>query len=483
MSFPTAVPEKVGRYRVVSELGRGSMGRVFLARDPNTDREIAVKILPTPEDLPAEAAAEAHRRFLVEARAAGRLSHPGVVLVYDADVDPESGVPFLAMELVRGRSLAQLLRERGPLPWREAARVGAEIAEALDHAHERGIVHRDVKPGNVLVGDDGRVKVSDFGIARILDDSHTLTGAVLGTPSYMSPEQIRGERPDRRSDVFALGAMLYEMLTGESPFRGDTLATITHKVVYVDPRPPSFARPEVPEGLERIVMRALAKDREARFPTARELAGALAAAARADDSATVVTPIGREAATPRATGEVRPAGPAGGAPRRLPALAAAIAIALVLLGGYWFGRRSAAPESAAPAAAATDPVEGGAAREAAPALRSPPARDRSEQATLQVVFNNRLRGARMTILVDGEKAWSRNLNVPRDPLTRVAGETVRAELRLPPGVHDIDVRIVQESARIDSRGTIRAELQPGQKRWLRVVLIPYVPKLDLDWES
>jgi hypothetical protein len=487
------LPDRIGRYRIVAELGRGSMGRVFRAYDPHTDREVALKVLVETSELDREEAEEARSRFLLEARAAGRLAHPAVVLVYDADVDAETDHPFLAMELVQGRSLAQLLRERDALPWREAVAIAGRVAEALDHAHERGIVHRDVKPGNVLVADDGGVKVSDFGIAKLVGESHTLAGSVMGTPQYMSPEQFQGEPLDGRSDLFGLGAMLYEMVTGEPPFRGDTLATISHKVVFVDPRPPSFARPDLPAEVERIVLRALAKDPNSRFATGREMAAALAAVGAAPEPATQSAPLRRPDS--RTLVDPTAAPPRGSAPRRPRLVMAWLAVAAlaVLAGGYWLGSRSEPPAAPAPGE--------GASPSAGPGLRSPatPAErpsdsgaqlsvwdritGRREPGTLQLIFNNRLRGARMTVRVDGEEAWSTALNVSKDPISRLKGETVRSAISVAPGEREIEVHIVEASAGIDSRGTIRGDFDPGQKRWLRVVLIPYVPKLRLEWES
>ena len=498
MTATPALPERIGRYRILEPIGRGSMGRVYRAHDPHTDRDVALKVVTETPGLPPAAAEDLRERFLLEARAAGRLSHPGIVLVYDADVDPDTGDPYLVMELVAGTSLAQALRERGPLPWREAAAIGAQVAAALAHAHERGIVHRDVKPGNVLVGADGRVKVSDFGIAKLVGESHTVTGSVMGTPSYMSPEQIRSQPLDGRSDLFGVGALLYEMVTGEAPFRGDSLAAITHKVVSVDPRPPSFARPGLPEEAERIVLRALAKERDQRFQTGTELAATLTAAIGAEEQPTLRL-------RPPESVAAEPPEPERPVPRTVSARERAwlgvAAAALVFLGlvavGYWAGHRGeASPESPAVAtggagqgnADVQPPAPRGAPPRSAPVEREPadeasPSARPGQEATLQVQFNNRLRHGRLTLRVDGREVWAAALNVPKDPRSLIAGATVRKSIPVPPGTHEIEVRIVQSSARIDSRGTIRGDFGPGQRRWLRVVLIPYLPELQLDWES
>ena len=483
-------PERIGRYRILGELGRGSMGRVYRAYDPRTDREIAIKVLTDAVELPDEAAAEARGRFLVEGRAAGRLSHPGIVLVYDADVDVESGLPYLALELVAGRSLTEVLRERGPLPWGEAAGLAAAVADALGHAHERGIVHRDVKPANVLITDAGRVKIADFGVAKIADESHTRAGMVLGTPNYMSPEQLRGDPLDGRSDLFALGAMLYEMLTGAPPFHADSLAGITHKVVFVDPRPPTFDRPDLPADLEGTVLRALAKAPTSRFPTAEEMAAAL----RTAGGGTPERPAPATKETLRLAGSVPPPGETAERPRRFEKRTAigAGALALIVVGAIvaslWLGDGGAAPVApGAPNALAPGPGAAEGDREApsrqGSSTSSSLAVNREGEASLEIQFHNRLRHGTMTVWVDGQKVWSTALSVPRDPIKMVKGDPVRATIPVAAGSRTIEVRIAQASARIDSRGVARAQFESGQKRRLRIVLLPYLPKLGLDWES
>ncbi len=268
----TLLPKQIRRYRILSELGRGSMGRVYLAEDPNIERWIALKVL-TPERLSGAGGEELRRRFLHEARAAGSLSHRGIVTIYDADTDPESGYPYLAMEWVRGCSLKALLHRDGPAAPARAVSMTAQVARALDYAHRQNVVHRDVKPANLLVTGDDTVKVADFGIAKLVSKSLSRPGRVLGRPHYMAPEQIRGLAVDGRTDLFALGAVLYESLTGRFAFGGDTVASVTHKILSFNPRP--IDDPEVPPSLRAVVRRALEKLPGDRYRSGAELAAAL----------------------------------------------------------------------------------------------------------------------------------------------------------------------------------------------------------------
>ena len=476
------LPRRIGRYEVLSELGHGSMGRVYLAHDPNTDRKVAVKRLAPASAASPEEETTSRARFLLEARAAARLQHPGIVVVHDADTDAESGRPYFAMEWVDGPSLGARLKQRGPLPWSAAARIAARVAAALEHAHQRGVVHRDVKPSNILLGADGSVKVSDFGIAKFATESHTLAGHVLGTPNYMSPEQLRGEAVDGRSDVFALGAVLYQMLTGEPPFRGDSLAAITYKAVHVDPRPPSFARRDLPEALERVVLRALAKAPESRFATAGELAAALEEVCGEPAAPSEPAPV---ALPPESAASPRVASTAG---RRPVALASALGLVVVLLLGLaWrLDRGGEAPSTSTESSFHVTPPMRSAppAEPAAPvAAPRPAAPAPAAAATLQIVHTNRLRGGRITVWVDGERAWTSFLNAPRNVLDRVGGQEVGTALSVPAGTRRIEVRVGHSGARIDSSGVVSGRFEPGQRRRLRVVLRPYVPKLGLDWES
>ena len=265
----------IGRYEILAEIGRGSMGIVYKARDPKIDRIVAIKTILL-FDLDRADEEEQRERFYEEARAAGRLSHPGIVAIFDVARNPENAKPYIVMEYVDGKPLNQLLRDNdGRLPMVPALRLAQEIAEALHFAHSQGVVHRDIKPENILMTPEGRPKIADFGIAR-LDCGHlTVPGRMLGSPAYMSPEQLEGESLDARSDIFSLGVVLYTMLTGHRPFQGNSTATVCFKLANRDPLPVSSWNLDFPLELDELVGRAMAKDPAKRFQTAREMAGEL----------------------------------------------------------------------------------------------------------------------------------------------------------------------------------------------------------------
>jgi len=265
----------LGRYRILGELGRGAMGTVYRALDPLIEREVAIKTLHP--NLPEEVMNEVRERFLREAKSAGRLNHPNIVTVYD--VGEQDGTAYIAMEFLEGRSLQRIMRE-GRLSPRAVAELVAQVADGLDHASEFDIVHRDVKPANVMVSSSGRAKLADFGVAYVPSSAMTQTGAALGSPKYMSPEQVLGQPVDPRADIFSLGVVLYEMLTGATPFESsgdETMFALMNRITNEPHQPVSERDPGIPAVLDRILAKALAKKAEDRYARAGEMAGDLRA--------------------------------------------------------------------------------------------------------------------------------------------------------------------------------------------------------------
>ncbi|BBQ00465.1 hypothetical protein BSFA1_55930 [Burkholderia sp. SFA1] len=277
------VPATLGRYVIERVLGRGAMGIVYLAFDPQIERQVALKTLHRPAADDAAAAHELTARFLNEARAAGRLVHPNIVAIYD--YGEADDIAFITMEYVRGESLAARLarhaRTATPMNPASALRWFAQLLDALDYAHEAGIVHRDIKPANLLIAPRGECKVADFGIARLDTSALTQTGTLLGTPSYMSPEQFTGDTVDARADLFSAAVVLYEMLTGVCPFTGTPAAVMRGILDDMPPLPSSVAR-GVPAYADDLVMKGMAKRPDARFASAREWRDAVLAALAAD---------------------------------------------------------------------------------------------------------------------------------------------------------------------------------------------------------
>lgn len=310
------------RYRLVEELGRGAMGEVWRAEDTALGRDVAVKLL-----LEKGAADHAAERFRQEAQTAARLNHPNVVAVYDFDEDGARG--YLVMELVAGRSLRDELATRDTLEIDEACRLAGQAAVGLAAAHARDVVHRDVKPGNLLLAPDGRVKVADFGIARAAMDagaSMTVTGAMLGTSAYLAPERATGGTAEPASDVYALGCVLYEMLCGRTPFAGDP-AAVVYQHVDRAPRPPAELRPDIPAALADFVLRMLAKDPAGR-PTAADAARFLT-----DRPAFTGAAAAAEGPATRRLPRVPAAGRGRRAPRRSGALASVLLVSVFVIAG------------------------------------------------------------------------------------------------------------------------------------------------------
>lgn len=264
----------LGRYEIISELGQGAMGVVYKALDPLIERVVAIKTINL--GLALDEKEEYEGRFYQEAKAAGRLSHPNIVTIYD--VGKSGDVAYIAMEFLQGKELRDILNEVKSLPVGQILDFVSQVASGIAYAHENGIVHRDVKPSNIMVGADGHVKITDFGIARMESASvRTQTGMVLGSPKYMSPEQVTGKLIDQRSDIFSLGVVLYEMLTGKAPFMGENVNAIMYQTLNSIPPPPSSINQAVPDMLNFIVAKALAKGLEDRYQSAKDFTSDLLA--------------------------------------------------------------------------------------------------------------------------------------------------------------------------------------------------------------
>ncbi len=350
--------EIAGRYQVVKKLGAGAFGTVYKAKDKILGRMVAIKTIRLDTLVAAGASMdEMLERFQREARVAAQIKHPNIVTMYD--INQAEGGWYLAMEFIDGIGLERVIATEGRIPAERAAMIGAQVADALDTAHRAGIVHRDIKPANIMIEAGDRVKVTDFGIAKPQDaaDSLTATGSLLGTPSYMSPEQARGGQLDGRSDLFSVGCVLYELVAGKKAFRGDSITGLIFKIITEEPPPLRELAPDVPEAYLQIVQKALAKSPEARYQSGAEMKADLDALVRPGSTPTV-----RMAETPTASGV-----PVAGASPTLAGQPTAIAGAPTQVGTP---AAAATQVGAAPAAAATVLTPAGGP---APAPPPPPA--------------------------------------------------------------------------------------------------------------
>jgi serine/threonine-protein kinase len=394
---PSLLPRTIGRYEIQGELGRGMMGIVYQALDPALGRTVALKTVNLAFAVPDPAERELfEKRFLVEARSAARLSHPGIIVVHDVGRDPDTTILYIALEYLKGRTLAEMTAGGRPLPWREALRISARVAEALHHAHLNNVVHRDVKPANIMVLESGQPKIMDFGIAKLESGDLTAAGQFFGSPRYMAPEQALAQAVDGRTDLFALGSVLYGLLTGRAAFDANEVPLILTQVLRHDPPPPSHALRDLPHDVDYIVGRALAKAPEHRYQIGRDLADdledvlerraprhraswrppAVADATRVSARAPAPSPRTRG---PSGAPEARatPSAPSPGAPREVPRAAAArgpwpgvvvaagLATAVGLALAVWPRR---APEPPAP----SEPASSAPASPAAQAASVPP---------------------------------------------------------------------------------------------------------------
>jgi serine/threonine-protein kinase len=292
----------LGRYRIERELGRGAMGAVYLGRDPKIGRQVAIKTMALSREFAGDELVEARERFFREAETAGRLQHPDIVTIFDAGEDQE--LAYIAMEYLKGDDLQAHTQAPKLLPVLAVLNIVARVADALAYAHSQGVVHRDIKPANVMIDlPTDQVKVTDFGIARVADSARTRTGMVLGTPSFMSPEQMAGRRVDGRSDLYSLGVMLFQLLTGRLPHRADSMATLMHQIANEAAPDVRSLRPDLPEALARAVSLALEKRPEARYPSGQQLAADLrVVATRLQAAGAEPEPVAPNATPPDSSG-------------------------------------------------------------------------------------------------------------------------------------------------------------------------------------
>ena len=388
------IPSKLGKYEIRRELGKGAMGVVYEGWDGAIGRRVAIKTVRRDQLDPAEAE-QIFARFRHEAQAAGRLSHPNIVSIYEFGED--AGITFIAMEYIEGRELKDYFDKNERFPLSEVVRIMTQLLDALDAAHRGGVVHRDIKPGNIILLPDGTVQVADFGIAHIESSNLTQAGSVLGTPSYMSPEQFMGQTVDGRSDLFSAGIILYQFLTGEKPFTG-ALTTIMHKVLKEDPLPPSELNVQVPRPFDAVVRKAIAKRPDERFQSGREFSEALKAAAAnagsadadativataSSSDATIVAPVRTAAAVGQAAAQAAKAAPVtvpSNRGQKQIAIAMAIlgVVGLVIVGG---GARYFLSRSQQPADRAVTPTAAPAATPAAIPAAATLAPDAAESGT------------------------------------------------------------------------------------------------------
>jgi len=479
-------PDTIGRYQIVRELGRGAMGVVYEARDPNIGRVVALKTIRL-DATNANQAEEITQRFRNEARMAGSLNFPNIVTVHDAG--EQDGLLYIAMEFIEGQTLQALLAQRRTLPVREAIGIVRQVCSALDFAHAKGVIHRDVKPGNVMLASHGLVKITDFGIARA-GEAMTMTGQVLGTPNYMSPEQVRGKPLDGRSDLFSVGVMLYEMLTGERPFEGQNITTIMYKIVHERAIPPSEIDSSIPRALSAIVEKSLAKSPDERYQTGADLVNALenfgTGATSAYTAPTTAVTANVPTTAPTSTPTLPPPAPRSWTPWRI-ALSGIRVLAFVVLISLLvhYYRREPSPSqaitsppsqtqtaTAAPAqppvpAAPATPTDNSAAHASHPAkapevvqLQPSPSRPAADVAQMQV--NSSPPGA--AVLLDGNPT----------------GKTTPAELKVPKGEHTVSVKMEgfqPSSAKFKVHGGEELEFRPTLN--VSMTGVPAIPNISI----
>ena len=512
--------KRFGRYEILGELGRGAMGVVYKARDPQIDRMVAVKTIAL-RGQDEEAEKEFRLRFQNEAKAAGRLHHPGIVAVFDVGEDPETSDPYIVLEYVAGEALNRILARERKFPLDRALQLAQELAEALDYAHAQGVTHRDIKPGNILVTQDGHPKIADFGIAKLNLAHLTIPGKLLGTPAYMAPEQLSGTAADGRSDLFSLGVILYAMVTGHSPFQGDSATTVCFKVANREPVPASALDLNLPRELDTVISRAMAKDPKRRYQKGAELAAAIAGL-RALIAPSAATRTGTRATAARVLSGNPVVGMAYAsrlvraailkAPIKDLILGAATIVLLVIVGVQTrllvFTHQQAAATEAAipvhadagltlspPASPAPSPATTAAKSSAPPKIAMakkpkiappPPAKEVVVPlSTVELTVRHQFKDATLSVWVDGKLSLTRQLHGGAQKHLVVFNGVRGSEsetFQVPAGKHILKFRTQTADQTIDLSRTISADLIGGGDKTLVVTFDKHNTAMLLDWQ-
>ncbi len=497
------LPKALGRYEILEEIGRGSMGVVYRARDPRIGRVVALKTIAFSFPLGPGEEEEFLHRFYREAQVAGRLNHPNIVTIFDVGEKGAEGDAYIAMEYVTGTNLHDLLAGGGRLPLAQVAEVVESLARALDYAHENGIVHRDIKPANIVLTETGQPKILDFGIARVAAGGLTRPGRFFGTPNYMAPEQVTGVDVDGRADHFSLAVILYQLLTGEKPFTGESVTAISYQVVNVDPPPPSKLNPALTAAFDRVLRKALSKRPSDRYPRGQDLAQDLTTAVRdwreaADHSVPpTLVPAGKEPA-----GFASPDGGVRGITFLAPRWSELMGRVGTPLGVGWIVfllclgllastpfllSRTPAGRSGGSAAIGllTTPLSpgdaGGHAQEAADSAgftRGPDAStDAALAARLNLSLSHRFASGRVVVRIDGQPVLD-------EPIRSAGNRSLwKRSLLVPPGRRRVEVRVVSGDHSYDDIGGIGATFHPKETKNLRLSLGGLSRRLKLRFEE
>jgi len=495
------MPKTIGRYEILEEVGRGSMGLVYKARDPRIGRVVALKTIAFSFPLGPGEEEEFLQRFYHEAQVAGRLNHPNIVTIYDVGEKAPGEDAYIAMEFVTGTNLHDLLAGGGRLPLLQAADVVEKLAQALDYAHENGVVHRDIKPANILMTESGQPKILDFGIARLVAGGMTRPGKFFGTPNYMSPEQVIGGDVDGRTDQFSLGVILYQLLTGEKPFVGESVTAISYQVVNVDPPPPSKLNPALRPSFDRIMRKAVAKSASDRYARCQDLAADLkAAVAEWRSSAEQSTPptlVSREDAQGRAPDPVsggargitflaprfaRLFAP-GGSPFGIGWIAFLVCLVLLASAPFLLYRSPAGRAGSQPLGLLTSPASSGplvkppeGALAGLGAVPGQPDAVSAQAARLRLSLQHRFDSGRIEVRLDGSPLLE-------EKLKSSSGKTrFMRTIGIPPGSHRVEVRVVSGEDFDDIVG-VQGDFRPKEQKNLNVSISPVTKRLKARFDE